>query len=361
MALKFLNRCGFRATSSGNGSFVVASALTGMQVPEDAASPAVVDGATYRYFAESDDKTQWEIGTGVYTTSDDTLTRAAITDNSSGGTSALSFSAAPQVFMGGPLANEIAFFGEEILTTGGSPVEFDPNCFVSLVTSGGTAGQEEISLPNGASGAHHLIVFSSQTAPTDHLVVNGLSIPFTSGTTNAELTGLNNYLLLRCRQTNSWEIAGFTPGPVLFTPAFPVLPNLESATQVLLGDTTNGYFLSRDPGLQFINEEVTTGGSPSVLDGEVSGCFVTTGGTQAQEDIVIDDGYQPNLRKWVYLSNQTDPADTVSLDMSNIVAEDGSALTSVILDSPDESFSLEWRYADSKWHVIDASPGVVTV
>jgi hypothetical protein len=107
MALAFLNRCGFRATSTGTGSFVVASALTGMQVPEDAAGPAVVNAATYNYFAESDDKTQWEYGKGVYTTADDTLTRATVLDNSSGGTTALSFSAAPKVFMGGPLAGDM--------------------------------------------------------------------------------------------------------------------------------------------------------------------------------------------------------------------------------------------------------------
>ena len=107
MALGFLNRCGFRATSTGTGSFVVASALTGMQTPAQAAGPAVVNANTYRYFAQSDDNTQWEYGYGVYTTGDVTLTRATILDNSSGGTTALSFSAAPKVFMGGPLAQDM--------------------------------------------------------------------------------------------------------------------------------------------------------------------------------------------------------------------------------------------------------------
>jgi hypothetical protein len=106
MALAFLNRCGFRATSTGTGSFVVASALTGMQTPAQAAGPAAVNAATYRYFAQSDDLTQWEYGTGVYTTGDVTLTRATVYDNSSAGTTPLSFSAAPRVYMGGPLAQD---------------------------------------------------------------------------------------------------------------------------------------------------------------------------------------------------------------------------------------------------------------
>jgi hypothetical protein len=139
MALAFLNRCGFRATSTGTGSFVVASALTGMQTPAQCAGPAVVDGATYRYFAQSDDLTQWEYGTGVYTTGDVTLTRATVYDNSSGGTTALSFSAAPRVYMGGPLAQDMSGRWEVIGdTTVGSPVAsvvhtFDPDDYFDVL------------------------------------------------------------------------------------------------------------------------------------------------------------------------------------------------------------------------------------
>lgn len=119
MALAFLNRCIWRATSGGTGDFVVASAISGYKVPEDCANPAVVDGATYRYFAESDDKTQWEIGYGVYTTANDTLTRATVLDSSTG--SKVNFSAAPKVHMGGPLAQEMHW---DVLgdTTVSSPV-----------------------------------------------------------------------------------------------------------------------------------------------------------------------------------------------------------------------------------------------
>jgi hypothetical protein len=105
MALAFLNNCIFRAASNGTGSFVHASAITGYQEPDDCTNPSVVDGATYRYDARSDDNSQWEVGYGVYTASSDTLTRATILASSNAG-AAVSFSAAPSVAMGGALAQD---------------------------------------------------------------------------------------------------------------------------------------------------------------------------------------------------------------------------------------------------------------
>jgi hypothetical protein len=77
----FLDVCRFNPTSNGTGSFVVSSAVNGYQTP---ALAGAVDGATYRYRAESADLTQWEVGTGVYTVSTITLTRATALYNSSG-------------------------------------------------------------------------------------------------------------------------------------------------------------------------------------------------------------------------------------------------------------------------------------
>jgi hypothetical protein len=67
----FLDCCRFIPASNGTGSFVVASAAGGYQTP---ASANAVDGATYRYRAESADITQREVGTGVYTVSTVRLT-----------------------------------------------------------------------------------------------------------------------------------------------------------------------------------------------------------------------------------------------------------------------------------------------
>ncbi len=101
MALEFTNRVGFVAASSGTGSFVVNSTLTGLAEPTDAI-PTMVDGGTYNYFAQSSDLSQWCYGTGVWTTGTSTLTRND--ENSVNGTTPYSFSAAPNVIIGGPLA-----------------------------------------------------------------------------------------------------------------------------------------------------------------------------------------------------------------------------------------------------------------
>lgn len=84
----------FNPASGGTGDFVYASAVSGYVGPA-ATSPAMVDGKTYRYRAESADLSQWEWGFGVYTASTQTIARTTITLSSTG--SKVSFSLAPQV------------------------------------------------------------------------------------------------------------------------------------------------------------------------------------------------------------------------------------------------------------------------
>jgi hypothetical protein len=136
----FLNRCGFRAASSGTGSFVVNSPLSGMQEPEDCAAPDVVDGATYNYFAESDDRSEWEYGFGVYDVATDTLTRAAVYNNDAGGTTAKNFAAAPRVVMGGLLAHDAVHVSAKYLIlpdgaaiTSGENLDASNDQFLELV------------------------------------------------------------------------------------------------------------------------------------------------------------------------------------------------------------------------------------
>lgn len=92
----YLDACGFVAVSSGTGNFVVSSAVTGYQTP---AAAGAVNALVYSYRAESADKSQWEEGFGAYTVAGTTQARTTITANSSGGTTAISFSAAPNVFI----------------------------------------------------------------------------------------------------------------------------------------------------------------------------------------------------------------------------------------------------------------------
>jgi hypothetical protein len=81
----------FNATSTGTGDFVDASAVTGYR----RGASILVDGSTYRYRAENSSLSEYEWGTGVWTSSSSTLARTTIFASSTG--SKVSFTSVPQV------------------------------------------------------------------------------------------------------------------------------------------------------------------------------------------------------------------------------------------------------------------------
>jgi hypothetical protein len=102
--VSFLNRCIVNASAGGTADFVVASAVTGYQTP--AQTGQAVNGATYRYAAQSADLTQWEGGLCTYSTTGPTIARTTVFFNSLGtgieqggpGTK-INFAAPPQVMV----------------------------------------------------------------------------------------------------------------------------------------------------------------------------------------------------------------------------------------------------------------------
>jgi hypothetical protein len=78
----FLDVCRFSSQANpGTADFVYSAATTGYQSP---ALAGAVNGATYRYRAESVDLSLWEIGYGTYSTSTGTITRSVVLFNSAG-------------------------------------------------------------------------------------------------------------------------------------------------------------------------------------------------------------------------------------------------------------------------------------
>lgn len=90
----FLDVCRFNPTLGGTTDWTVLTAVTGYMTP---ASAGAVNGAIYRYRAESADLTQWEVGYGAYTVSGTVLARTTVLFNSLGTTAKVNFSVAPQV------------------------------------------------------------------------------------------------------------------------------------------------------------------------------------------------------------------------------------------------------------------------
>lgn len=88
----FLNTCRFNPTAGGTTDWTVASAVTGYKTP---ATAGAVAGRVYKYRAESANLSQWEEGQGAYSTG--VLARTTVLANSSGDTSKINFTTAPQV------------------------------------------------------------------------------------------------------------------------------------------------------------------------------------------------------------------------------------------------------------------------
>lgn len=65
----------FQAINAGVDPFEVGEAVQGFMTPADAGA---LDGVMYNYRAESDDKTEWEIGAGVYESSTGVLDRTSV-------------------------------------------------------------------------------------------------------------------------------------------------------------------------------------------------------------------------------------------------------------------------------------------
>jgi len=89
----FLDVVRYVPTAGGTTDWTFAAAVTGYQSP---ATAGVVNGATYRYRAESGDLTQWELGFGTYNTGTGVLTRN-VTANNLGTLALINFTSVPQV------------------------------------------------------------------------------------------------------------------------------------------------------------------------------------------------------------------------------------------------------------------------
>jgi hypothetical protein len=152
----FLDCCRFIPTAGGTTDWTYASAVGGYQSP---AAAGAVNGATYRYRAESADLTQWEIGYGGYNSSTAVLSRSAVLFNSVGSTAKISFATVPQVAIVA-LAEDLNGFAlhtrtRTVLTSGSGTYTVPAGCTainVRLVGGGGGGGGGGTGSGGGSGG-----------------------------------------------------------------------------------------------------------------------------------------------------------------------------------------------------------------
>jgi hypothetical protein len=259
----YLDVCRFTAASSGTGSFVVSAAVTGYQTP---ASAGAVNTAVYRYRAESTDLSQWEVGYGVYTTADVTLTRATILFNSSGGASAINFTAAPQVAVT-LLAEDLVFIhppqGRLTLQTG-TPVMNSTQSAKTTIYYTPHAGNQ-VPIYDGVSFRN--IAFAE------------LSVATTDTTKSPAAIGaskVNDWFV--------WDDAGTTR--VGHGPDW-------------TNDTTRGYSLSLTNGIYLNASSITNG--PAALRGTWVG--TTRSNASSQLDFIVGGSSSGGTAAFIYIWN----------------------------------------------------------
>lgn len=242
-ASSFVNVCRFSPTAGGTTDWTYSSASTGYQSPSAA---GVVNGRQYSYRAESADLSQWEVGQGAYNTGTGVLARTAVLFNSSGTTSKISFSAAPQVAIvalaedlmprnsGATLAVSPSDPASTVSTTGvmmglGATCALTPNLATRVKA-------EFIGLLNSLGGntSRAKLYYGTGTAPTNGAAITGTQAGNSASIAGGGVTNLSSMFMV------SSIITGLTPGTAYWFDI--VLNTSNAASAASIANITSNAF-----------------------------------------------------------------------------------------------------------------------
>lgn len=228
------------------------------------------------------------------------------------------------------ISEQPTFLGvSEPLESGASAVDVALDVYETKITSGGTAGSEDVNIGDGTGitvGQVKLITFESQTDPSDVLNLDHANIVNANGEqcTNVDLENEDDWLLLRWNGS-AWQIIDYA----------------DTATIAPVAQGSKG------------TETVTTGASPVAANLEYQESSITTGGTAGSEDFNIGDGtgVKVGTKHLITLAVRTDGSDVVNIDHANWVDFDNSTgLTNLDLDAAGEYVLGEWN--GTKWRLL---------
>ena len=169
--VKFADRVKVSTSTTGTGTITLGSADTGYQTFSEG---GIQDGDEVRYVIEHSNGTDWEIGSGVYTHSGTTLSRATVSSSSNSG-SKISLSGTSTVFISPSSAD---------LTLSGAAHNF------SSFTA--TAGQTTFTV-NYSAGNILVFMNGAKLDSSSFTATNGTSVVLGSGASVGDIVEVVEY------------------------------------------------------------------------------------------------------------------------------------------------------------------------
>jgi hypothetical protein len=270
MAISLGNRAKMSTSTTGTGTITLGSAATGYQT---FANAGITNGQTVRYAIE--DGTNFEIGSGTYTSSGTTLTRSVT--ESSNSDSAISLSGTAVVFVTATVADIFINDGSSALTTTG------------LITSGtldvNGASQFDGTVSVGVNDTGHDVKFFGDTASAymlwdasaDDLILGGaagLIVP------DGQLTLESTAVTTTATEINLID-GGTSRGTTAVASGDGLLVNDAGTMRMTNVDTVSTYFSSHSVGggnivtVGALNSGSITSGFGAIDNG--SSAITTTG------------------------------------------------------------------------------------
>jgi hypothetical protein len=272
----------------------------------------------------------------------------------------------------------------EQITTGASPVSADLSMLVTAITSGGTGGDEFITLAKypliidsysnpEKLGTLHTLYLAAQTDPGDvvkiqveggslasyddagnrigQLQTNEVALEFAAAFVSFRWTGETWALVNYLKECNAEILSISAAGASLSDP--------ENGRIVHGGAGSLGASFIGDPGANTY-QYLDTGAAPVSADMSYRGIIIETGGTGGTEQVFVAGPGAVQLigfRQLITLAEQTDPADVVDIQAANIKTEAGADITSITMDAVDEFLLIE-AWDASTWRMIRSTATV---